>query len=169
MNKIGRSTLVGLFITLIGLTILLVSFIPVTSSEEAINTSFAVSPGTTYGSPNTGTGYHTRILGKSVLKGEVIIEGDGIFLTVTGYSSKHLENIYVTGRYSFRIDPADDLYTFTFDNTKGITESHVTFTLAEVWTRPRAIGSPPLFITALIGFFLFLTGLITLAITRLKS
>ncbi|MFQ5822120.1 MAG: hypothetical protein ACE5I5_19225, partial [Candidatus Heimdallarchaeota archaeon] len=112
----GKRSLVGLFLTLIGLTILLVSSIPVTSSEEAINTSFAVSPGTTYGSPNVGTGYHTRILGKSVLKGEVIIEGNGIFLTVTGYNSNHLKNLYVTGRYSFRIDPANDLYTFTFDN-----------------------------------------------------
>ena len=152
MGKLGKGSLVGLFLTLIGLTILLVSSIPVTSSEEAINTSFAVSSGTTYGSPNIGTGYHTRILGKSVLKGEVIVEGEGIYFTATGYNSKHLENIYVTGRYSFRIDPADDLYTFTFDNTKGSTESRVTFTLAEVWTRPRAIGSPPLFITALIGF-----------------
>ena len=79
MDKLGKGTLVGLFLTLIGLTILLVSSIPVTSSEEAINTSFAVSSGTTFGSPNIGTGYHTRILGKSVLKGEVIVEGEGIF------------------------------------------------------------------------------------------
>ncbi len=169
MPKMARNTLVGLFLTLIGLTILLISSIPVTSSEKAINTSFTVNPGTTYGSPNVGTSFHTRILGKSVLKGEVIIEENGIFLTVKGYNSKHLENIYMQGQFSFRIDSADDLYTFTFDNTKGITESRVTFTLVEVWTRPRAIGSPPLFITALMGFFLFPAGLITLAITRLKS
>ena len=160
------------FLTLSGLALLLICLIPVTSVEEVMNTSFTVSPGTKYGPNDPGTSHHTRIhfkiLGRSVLKGEGIVEGEGIYLTVNFYNTEHLNNIYVKGQYSFTVDPADDLYVFIFDNTEGNTESSVKFGLEEIWTRPLAIGSPPGFIAGLTGFFLFLTGLVTLAINRFK-
>jgi len=170
MVKMGRGALAGLFLTLLGLAILLFSAIPITSIEEVINTSFRVPPGTRYGPPDAGTiGYHTRIFGKSVLKVEVLIEGGGIYLIASGYNAQHLTGLYGEGLYSLTIDPADDLYTFTFDNTNGSTESLVKFTLKEVWTRPMAFGSPPLFILGLTGLLLFPVGLVTLAITSLKA
>jgi len=169
MVKMRRGTMAGLFLTLLGLTILLVSSIPITSVEEAINTSFTVPSGTKYGPPNGGIGYHTRIFGKSVLKVEVLIEGEGIYLTAYGYNAQHLTNLYEEGLHSLIIDPAHDLYTFTFDNTKGSAESLVKFTLKEVWTRPMAFGSPPLFILGLAGLLLFPVGLVVLAVIRLKT
>jgi len=170
MVKMRRGALAGLILTLLGLTILLFSAIPITSIEEVINTSFTVPPGTKYGPPDVGTiGYHTRIFGKSVLKVELLIEGEGIYLIVSGYNTQHLTNIYLKGLHSFIIDPADDLYTFTFDNTEGSAESLVKFTLKEVWTRPMVFGSPPLFILGLTGLLLFPVGLVTLAITSLKA
>jgi len=164
-----RSTRVGFLIALLGLGILLVCLIPVTSVDEVINSSFTVSPGTKYGPYDAGTGYHTRILGKSALKGEVIVEGEGIYLTVNFYNTEHLQDVYVKGQYSFRVDPADDLYVFIFDNTEGSSKSLVRFRLEEIWTRPIGIGSPPLFILGLIGFFSFLAGSVTLAITRMTK
>ncbi len=168
-----RGTFAGLLLALLGLVLLLTCLIPVTSIEEVINTSFMVSPGTTYGPYDEGTVCHTRIhmkiLDKSVLKGDVSVEGEGIYLTVNGYNTQHLKSLYVKGQYSFTVDPADDLYTFTFDNTRGNAENLVKFILKEAWTRPIAIGSPPLFIAGLIGFFLLSTGLVTLAIAHLKS
>ena len=158
------------FIALLGLALLLICSVPITSVEEVINTSFTISPGAKYGPNDPGTGHHTRIhliLDKSVLKGEVIVEGEGIYLTVNFYNTDHLNGIYVEGQYSFTIDPADDLYVFTFDNTEGHIESLVRFRLEEIWTRPVAIGSPPFFFAGLIGFFLFLAGLISSAIVRI--
>lgn len=158
------------FIALLGLALLLICLVPITSVEEVINTSFTISPGAKYGPNDPGTGHHTRIhflLDKSVLKGEVIVEGEGIYLTVNFYNTDHLNGIYVEGQYSFTIDPADDLYVFFFDNTEGHIESLVRFRLEEIWTGPVAIGSPPFFFAGLIGFFLFLAGLISSAIVRI--
>ena len=161
------------FLTLLGLAILLICLVPVTSVEEVINTSFTVGPGTKHGPNDPGTGYHTRIgipiLSKSVLAGEVIVEGEGIYFTANFYNTEHLNNIYVEGQYSFTIDPADDLYVFIFDNTQGSSESPVQFSLEEIWTRPLAIASPSGFITALIGLLLFLTGLVYYIIARLRK
>jgi len=63
------------------------------------------------------------------LKGEVVVEGEGIYLTVNFYNAEHLKGIYVEEQYSFTIDPADDLYVFTFDNTEGQSESLMRFRL----------------------------------------
>ena len=156
------------FLTLSGLALLLICLIPVTSVEEIINTSFTVDPGTKYGPNDPGTSYHTRIhfkiFDKSVLRGEAIVEGEGIYLTVNFYNTEHLNDIYVEGQYSFVIDPANDLYVFIFDNTEGHSGSLVEFRLEEIWTRPIAISSPLGFIGGLIGFLLFLAGLIALAV-----
>lgn len=154
---------------LLGLVILFVCSIPVTSGEEVINASFTVAPGAKYGPNDAGTGYHTRIFGKSVLKGEVFVEGEGIHLTAGFYNTEHLRDIYVVGRFSFVISPADDLYVFTFDNTNGRGESSVRFRLEEVWTRPAAFSSPPLLIVGLTGLLLFPIGVAILIITHLRS
>lgn len=156
------------FLTLAGLAVLLICSMPITSAVEVINTSFMVNPGTKYGPYAPRTSYHTHIFGKSALKGEVIVEGEGIYLTVHGYNTQHLENIYVKEQYGFTVDPANDLYTFVFDNTEGHSESSLRLTLEEIWTIPIAISSHLGFITGLIGFFLFLGGLIAVALNRLK-
>jgi len=89
-------------------------------------------------------------------------------LTVNFYNTEHLNDVYVEGQYSFVIDPADDLYVFIFDNTGGHSGSLVEFRLEEIWTRPIAISSPFGFVGGLIGFLLFLAGLITLAVKRFR-
>lgn len=164
----GRLPLVRLLFASLGFITLLMCVIPVTTSEEVINATFALSPGTRYAPPNAGTNYHTRIFGRSVLKGEGTVEGNGIYLTVYGYNTKNLEKSYLGGRYTFVIDPADDLYTFIFDNTEGRGESSVQFTLEETWIRPLAISSPYTLVVSLLGLSLFLTGSITLALTRIR-
>jgi len=157
---------------LLGLAVLLVCLVPTTSVEEVINNSFTVSPGAKYGPNDRGTNYHTRIhfiLDKSVLKGEVDVEGEGIYLTVNFYNTEHLDGVYIDGHYGFTIDPADDLYVFTFDNTQGNSDSSVRFRLEEVWTRPLAIGSLPFFAAGLIGFFLFLAGFAKLTLDHSRK
>lgn len=167
MGKMEKGTLAGVLVTLLGLALVVMCLIPVTSVEEVINTSFTVNPGTEYGPPKVGTGYHTRILGKSVLRGNITVEGGGVYLIIYGYNAPS-KGLSVIDRCSFAVDPADDLYAFVFDNTEGTNESLVKFRLEEVWTRPMAIGSPPLFITGLIGTFTLIAGLVTLAIARLR-
>jgi hypothetical protein len=170
--RFRRGTLVGLPLVTLGLAALLVCSIPVTTIEAVIDTSFAVAPGTEYGPPNTGTSYHARVhfkgvLGKSVLRGEVLTEGEGIHLTVRGYNAEHLADTYAERKHSFLVDPADDLYTFTFRND-GRDESVVRFMLEEIWTRPIAIGSPPLFVAGSVAFSLLATGLVILIVMYLR-
>jgi len=64
--------------------------------------------------------------------GEMIVEGGGVNFTANGYNTQHLKNVFINQNYSFAINPADDLYTFTFDNEGGI-QSFVRFTLKERW------------------------------------
>jgi hypothetical protein len=151
-------------LTLLGLSLFIVTLIPTTSVEEAINTEFVIDPGTEHEEY-----YHTHIFGKSVLKGEVIVGGESIYLAVNGYTPEPIRGLQIREQYSFVIDPADDLYNFIFNNTEGPNESSVKLRLAEIWTRPIGIGSHLGFITGLIGFFLFLAGLIALAISRLRA
>lgn len=123
MTKLKRYLLIAT--TFSGLTILLLLSIPIISSEVVINTSLTVSPDNQIGPYDNGTVYHTRVLGRSVLRGEITVEGEDFYLRVNGYNTQHLRNISVKERYSFIIDPADDQYTFTFDNTEGLNESFI--------------------------------------------
>lgn len=162
-------TIAGLILTLLGLSLLSMALIPVTSAEEVINASFTVDAGNKYGPYDNGTTYHTRVLGKSILEGEVTVSGEGIYLTGNGYNTQQLKDLYVKDSYSFVIDPADDLYTFIFNNTRGQNESLVHFTLKEVWTRSMMFGFAPLFIAWLAGFFLFPIGVVIMATAHTKS
>lgn len=163
-----KGILIGLSVTLIGLTLFLIASIPVTRVDEVINTSFTLAPSTKYGPYDTGTYYHTRVfIFKSVLRGDILIEGEGVYLTVNGYNTQELRNIYVKGEKSFVIELADDQYTFTFDNSKGSAPSLVKFTLREVWT---ASFSPLVWVLGLVGLFLLIpSGLATFAITYIRS
>jgi len=161
-----KGTSVGLLLATLGLALSIVCAIPVTNIEKVIDTSFVVAPNTEYGPPNAGTSYHTRVLGKSVLRGEVLTEGGGVNLTAHGYNTQNLVDVYVEDRYSFVVDPADDLYSFAFSNL-GYNESLVQFKLEEIWTSPMALafGSPPLFILGLVALCLLVAGIAILIVT----
>jgi len=65
--------------------------------------------------------------------GEVTVEGGSVNFTAYGYNTQHLKNVFVNRSYSFAISPADDLYTFAFDNAEGDSPKSVRFTLTEEW------------------------------------
>ncbi len=168
-KKVKKGILIGLFVALIGLALFLIASIPVTRADEVIDAFFTIAPGTKYGPYDTGTHYHTRVLiFKSVLRGDILTEGEeGVYLTVNGYNTQELRNIYVKGEKSFVIEPADDQYTFTFDNTEGSAPSLVKFMLREDWT---ASYSPLVWILGLVGLFLLIpSGLATFVITYTRS
>jgi len=122
----------GLALILIGIALFLISSIPITRTDEVINTSFTINPGDSFGPYDEGTYYHTRVLVRSILKIEIVTEGGGIYMTAGGQNVQDLKNFYVEGGKSFRIAPANDQYTFTFDN-KGMSDCTVEFALTEVW------------------------------------
>lgn len=166
----GKLVLAGVILALVGLTLFGVTLIPVTRVTEEIRDTFVVGVGSSYGPYDAGTVYHTRVLVKSALKAEVFVEGNGIYLTVNGYNTQDLRSVYIDESKTFVIEPADDLYTFTFDNSRGTIGSLVGFSLSEIWTGPIWVGSPPLFIAAMVGLFLLLpSGLITLAMVYFRS
>ena len=126
-------TLTGLILLALGASSFLLSFFSVARTETVIDISFVLEPGRKYGPYENGTYHHTRVISKSTLTGEVAVEGAGVYFTANGYNTEHLRNVFINQNYSFVINPADDLYTFTFDNTVGNTQSSITFTLQERW------------------------------------
>ena len=135
---------VGLFLILIGITLFLISSIPITRTDEMINTSFTIDPGDSFDPYDEGTYYHTRVLAKSILKVEINVEGERLYVSAGGQNVQDLEDVLVEGWKSFTIAPANDQYTFSFAN-KGISDCFVEFTLTEIWT---AIFSPLIWICA---------------------
>ncbi len=117
-----------------------------------IGTSFTVSPGDAFDPYDIGTYYHTRVLAKSILNVEINVEGERLYVSVSGQNVHDLEDVLVEGRESFTIAPANDQYTFTFAN-KGISDCVVEFTLTEIWT---ASFSPLIWILGVMGFFLLI-------------
>ena len=77
----------------------------------------------------------TTVFSKSVLIGDLSVEKGSILFSVEGSNVDELHNVLVEATYSLKIDPADDQYTFTFDNTQGMTVSEITFVLKEEWTQ----------------------------------
>lgn len=125
--------LVGLVLLLLGSSLFLLSFLSVTRTDTVVAISFVLEPGEKYGPYENGTYHHTRIISKSTLTGEVLVEGEGVYLTAKGYNTQHLKNVFINQNYSFVIDPADNQYTFTFDNTGANIQSSIKFTLQEKW------------------------------------
>lgn len=107
--------------------------------------------------------HHTRVFTRSTLTGEVSVEGAGINLTAFGYNTQQLTNVYIAQDYSFVINPADDLYMFTFHNTENNSQSSIQFTLEESWL------VIPMLILSFIGLLILApTGLILIILVFLK-
>jgi len=124
---------IGLILLSLGVSLFLLSFVIATKTDTVIDISFVLEPSERYGPPYTnGTYHHTRVITKSALMGEVLVQDGGINFTANGFNTHHLENVFISQNYSFVIDPADDLYWFTFENTGDI-QSSIKFTLREKW------------------------------------
>ncbi|MFQ6064124.1 MAG: hypothetical protein ACE5L6_01475 [Candidatus Bathyarchaeia archaeon] len=154
-------TFVGLILLLLGLSLFVVSFFSITRTDTVIDISFVLDPGEKYEPYGNGTYYHTRVISKSTLSGEVVAVSGGINFTANGYNTQHLKNVFINQNHSFIIDPADDLYTFTFDNTGNDIPSSIKFTLKEKWM--NLLSLIPAFIILLItapaGIALIIVGL----------
>jgi len=131
MEEYETRTWKGLTLLIIGVSLLLPSALGAGRTETVIDVSFVLAPGNTYGPYSNGTYYHTRVLSKPTLTGELTVHGAIIRFTAEGFNTQHLKNISVSRSYGFTINPADDLYLFSFDNTEGDTASSVSFLLEE--------------------------------------
>lgn len=149
---------VGLLLLLFGSSLFLLSFFGATRSDTVIDVSFALEPG-----KKQETYHHTRVLSKSTLTGEVSVKGGGIYFTAYGYNTQHLENVYISHNYSFVISPADDLYTFIFDNADNNIQSSIGFTLKESW-----VAIPLLIISFISLLILVSIGLILIVMSLRK-
>ncbi len=156
----NKRPVAGIVLLSLGVAFFLFSFLVATRTDTVIDNSFALSPNEKYGPYQKGTYYHTHITTKTTLLGEVTVEGESISLTVNGYNTEHLKNISIDQNYSLVIKPADDQYTFTFENAAA-RPSSVNFTLKETWI--DIISLMPAFITMLlsapIGTMLIVRGL----------
>jgi hypothetical protein len=159
-------TLVALALLLLSSSLFLLLFFDATRTDTVIETSFILQPGEIYGPYMNGTYYHTRVIAKSVLMGEVVAEGEGIKLTASGFNTQHLKNVFINQSYSFAIDPADDLYTFIFNNTGSDVQSVVQFTLKERWTNVYSLITAFIFLTVAISTG---TALIIMGIRKQSS
>ena len=154
---------VGLVLLLLGSSLFLLSLSSVTRADIVIEVSFVLGPGEKYGPDEDGTYYHTRVISKSTLTGEVVVEGGGINFTSNGYNTQHLKNVFVDQNYSFVINPADDLYTFTFDHAEGGLQSSIKFTLEERWMEI------PLLILGFVGLLMLVPAGLILIIMSLRK
>ena len=159
-RDVFRNNLKLSILSLIALSLIIICLIPITNTELVIHTSVAVSPGVQDDPYNSGTVHHARILCKSILSGDITIQGENIYLTVYGYNTQHLKHILIEAQYRFVINPAEDLYIFIFDNTEGQNESLIEFKLVEKWMSPMIFMSPIFFMIGIIGGALFLSCLI---------
>jgi hypothetical protein len=154
-------TSVGLILLLLGSSLFVVSFFSVTRTDTVIDISFVLNSGEKYEPYENGTYYHTRVIGKSTLLGEIVAVSGGVIFTANGYNTQHLKNVFIDQNHSFVIDPADDLYTFVFENSGKDIPSSVRFTLKEEWMDILLLM--PAFITFLItasaGIALIIVGL----------
>ena len=125
-------TFIGFVLLFLGLAFFLLSFFSATRVDTVINISFNLKTGEKYEPYENGTYHHTRVASiATVLIGEVIVEDGSISFTASGYNTQHLKNVFINQNRNFAINPADDLYTFTFDNTGSDGASSIKFTLKE--------------------------------------
>jgi len=138
---------VGLILLSLGVSLFVLSLFNATITDTVIDISLVLKPGEERGPGVNGIYHHTRVITKSALMGEVLVDGEAINFTANGYNTLHLKNILIDQNYSFLIDPADDLYWFAFENIGSI-QSSIQFTLKEKW----------------INFFLLVPGFASLLI-----
>ncbi len=131
-RNLGKKPVVGVVLVSLGVASVLFSLLIATRTDTVIDTSFVLKPTEKSEPYENGTYYHTHVISKSTLIGEVLVEGSDINFTANGYNTPHLKNIVISQNYSLVIKPADDQYTFTFENT-GDNLSSITFTLKERW------------------------------------
>ncbi len=136
-----RTRIAGWVVLALGIVALLLSVVPVSRTHTVIDTAFTVEAGEKCGPMDgkPGTRYYPPT--DCALTGKVAVEGEGIYFAASllGWDFG-IENVFVDSEFTFIIDPAwgwDHIYCFTFDNTAGDAESHVTFVLEETLT-----GSP---------------------------
>jgi len=156
----------GLMLLLFGLSLFLLSFFcffVLARVDTVISVSFDLKPGEKYEPYEQGTYHHTTVFSKSALIGEVVVEGGTINFTAWGYNTNHLRSIFIDQDYAFLIDPADDIYLFTFDNTMGNTVSSVQFTLKEKWRDLLSLAA-----SFAIAFASTLAGTVLIALGRRK-
>lgn len=156
-------TVAGLVLLLLGSSLFLLSFFSATRTDTAVDISFVLDPDEKYGPYENGTYHHTRVISKSTLAGEVVVEGGSINFTANGYNTQHLKNVFINQNYSFAINPADDLYTFTFGNEGSSIQSSIKFTLEEKWM------TIPLLIPGFIGLLILVPAGLVLIIMSLHK
>jgi len=122
----------GLVLLSLGVSLLLLSFVMATRTDTVIDITFVLKPSEKRGPGENGIYHHTRVITKSALIGEVLVQGGSINFTANGFNTQHLKNILISQNYSFVIDPADDLYWFAFENI-GSVQSSIKLTLKEKW------------------------------------
>lgn len=156
-RNLVNKPVVGIVLVSLGVASLLFSILIATRTDTVIDASFVLEPTEKY-EPSS---YHTHVITKSTLMGEVLVEGGSVNFTAEGYNTQHLKNIFINQNYSLVIEPADDRYAFTFENSGGNLQSSIRFTLKERWL--PFLSLLPAFITLLIlapiGTSLIVTGL----------
>lgn len=164
-RTMGRRNLVnkpvlGIVLVSLAVILFLFSLLIATRTDTVIDTSFVLEPNEKIGQYDNGTYYHTHVISKSTLLGEVLVEGGSVNLTANGYNTQHLKKIVINQNYSLVIEPADDQYTFTFENS-GDHLSSIKFTLKERWM-PFLLLIPAfiiLLILTAVGTALIISGL----------
>ena len=131
-HNLGNKPVVGIVLVSLAVILFLFSFLIATRTDTVVDTSFVLEPNEKIGPYENGTYYHTHVISKSMLMSEVLVEGGSVNFTANGYNTQHLKNIVINQNYSLVIEPADDQYTFTFENT-GVNLSSIKFTLKERW------------------------------------
>lgn len=160
-HNLVNKPVVGLVVLSLGVTFFLFSFLIAIRTDTVIDTSFVLEPTEKYRPYENGTYYHTHVISKSTLMGEVTVEGEGVYFTAEGYNTQHLKNIFINQNYSLVIEPADDQYTFTFENSGGNLQSSIKFTLKERWINTPSLipAFVILLILAPLGTSLIIAGL----------
>lgn len=164
-RTMGRRNLVnkpvlGVVLVSLGVVALFVSFLAATRADTVIDKSFVLKPNEKFGSYENGTYYHAHVISKSALTGEVTVQGGSVNFTAEGYNTQNLKAIGIYPNFSLAIDPAEDQYTFTFENI-DVSPSTVNFTLKETWM-PFLLLAPAFIIVLILtptGTILIVRGL----------
>ena len=182
-----RPLMVPFIALVVGIALLILSLIPITTVEEVYDRSFTVDPGIIYGPQLIEHHYLYRNLSKtvdnylyvwairhqdppwltrSVVRGEVSVEGESINIYVGSVTSYLGERLTPEEPYIFLDDPAHSHYLFIFNSTEGTSEASVRIRLEEIWTGPIALSSGSHLLGGITGILMSLAGSLQLVIRR---